>query len=257
MLEASSCTYRGKLAPKQYSEETSVSSSTVLVMSGMYSPALVGPLNPMQPFHSPPTRDAPHAMSDILLQPLNDLQTLTHTLFHSLSPSQTRPPPMPPIAAFLEADAALAEAAKLARQHQIKQRKNERLKDVFLALEERWRDVVQELERGKRELDVILTESEERIKNIEVAKTGTFRLFCPKWMHTTGACSSDTVPGTPGICAQSVVVHVCATKYARTCTWPTTSAAVLPSVPQRGEDAPRPHERRGSAWYAWRDPRCW
>ncbi|KIP04521.1 hypothetical protein PHLGIDRAFT_75795 [Phlebiopsis gigantea 11061_1 CR5-6] len=120
-------------------------------------------------------RDTPRAMSDILLQPLNDLQTLTHTLFHSLSPSQTRPPPVPPISAFLEADAALAEAAKLARQHQIKQRKNERLKDVFLALEERWREVVQELEKGKRELDAILTESEVRIKNIEVAKTGTLR----------------------------------------------------------------------------------
>lgn len=111
-------------------------------------------------------------MSDILLQPLNDLQALTQTLFHSLSPSQSRPPPVPPIAAFLDADIALAAAAKLARQHQIKQRKNERLKEEFLALEERWRDVVQELEQGKMELEVILTEGEERLKNIEAAKAG-------------------------------------------------------------------------------------
>ena len=105
-------------------------------MSSIYpTSALAGPSNPVQAFPAPPPRDAPHAMSDILLRPLNDLQTLTHTLFHALSPSQTRPPPVPPIAAFLEADAALAAAAKLARQHQIKQRKNERLKDVFLALE--------------------------------------------------------------------------------------------------------------------------
>ena len=134
--------------------------------------ALGGPSGSMQ--QAPPARDVPHSMSDILLQPLNDLQTLTHTLFHSLSPSQTRPPPVPSITAFLEADAALAAASKLARKHQIKHRKNERLKEEFLALEEQWRSIVQELEQGKRELEMILTEGEERMKNIEAAKEGEY-----------------------------------------------------------------------------------
>ena len=33
--------------------------------------------------------------------------------------------------------------------------------------------LLQELEQGKRELEIILTEGEERIKNIEAAKRGT------------------------------------------------------------------------------------
>lgn len=123
-------------------------------------------------------------MSEILLQPLNDLQTLTQTLFHSLSPTQTKPPPVPPITAFLEADAALSSAVKLARKHQVKHRKNERLKEEFLALEERWRDIIEELEQGKRELDVILTEGEERTKNIEAAKAGA-------WSNVLVACARD------------------------------------------------------------------
>lgn len=81
---------------------------------------------------------------------------------------------MPSITAFLEADAALAAASKLARKHQIKHRKNERLKEEFLALEEQWRSIVQELEQGKRELEMILTEGEERMKNIEAAKEGEY-----------------------------------------------------------------------------------
>ena len=113
-------------------------------------------------------------MSEIVLEPLNELQSLAQTLFHSLSPTQTKPPPAPSIAAFLEADAALAAAVKQARKHQIKQRKIERLKDEVLALEERWRDIIQGLEDSKRELAAILTEGEERIKSIEEAKAGEF-----------------------------------------------------------------------------------
>lgn len=63
---------------------------------------------------------------------------------------------------------------KQARKHQIKQRKIERLKDEVLALEERWRDIIQGLEDSKRELAAILTEGEERIKSIEEAKAGEF-----------------------------------------------------------------------------------
>ena len=116
-------------------------------------------------------------MSEIVLEPLNELHSLAQTLFHSLSPTQAKPPTTPPITAFLEADAALAAAVDLARKHQVKQRRIERLKDKVLALEDSWREIIQGLEDGKRELEVILTEGEKRTKAIEDAKTGTCTTF--------------------------------------------------------------------------------
>lgn len=149
--------------------------------------------------------DPSHApMSEILTQPLNELHALTQTLFHSLSPTQAKPPPAPSISVFVEADANLAAAVKLARRHQIKQREIERLKDEFLALEERWRETVMDLESGKRELEVVLTESEERIKNIEAAKKAAIPY--PELLAYAQSISSftsappnmpDLVPGQP------------------------------------------------------------
>ncbi|EKM50669.1 uncharacterized protein PHACADRAFT_200608 [Phanerochaete carnosa HHB-10118-sp] len=176
-------------------------------MSALYSTSgLSGSSN--APHQAANARDTPHSMSEILLQPLNDLQALTHTLFHSLSPTQTRPPPVPPITAFLEADAALASAVKLARKHQIKHRKNERLKEEFLALEEHWRDIIKELEQGKRELEVILTEGEERMKNIDAAKADAVPASIPypellQYAHSLSAFTSappnmpELAPGQP------------------------------------------------------------
>ena len=111
-------------------------------------------------------------MTNILLDPLNKLGTLSQVLFQSLSPPQTKPPPPPPISAFAECDAALASALELARAHQVKQRKIEKLKDEVVELEMRWREVLEKLETGRRELEVIVDEGQERIKTIERAKEG-------------------------------------------------------------------------------------
>ncbi|KAG6853636.1 hypothetical protein C0991_002696 [Blastosporella zonata] len=129
--------------------------------------AVPGPSKP------PPTAygdtNAP-SMSNILLAPLNELQALSHTLFLSLSPAQTKPPPPPTLAAFLECDKALSSAVNLAHTHQIKQRRIDALEEEILELEARWREIASALEGGKRELDEMIQEGEERIKAIELAK---------------------------------------------------------------------------------------
>ncbi|KAJ7355660.1 vitamin-D-receptor interacting mediator subunit 4-domain-containing protein [Mycena olivaceomarginata] len=109
-------------------------------------------------------------MSTALLAPLNELQTLAQTLFLALSPVQTKPPPAPPLSAFLACDETLSSAVALAHTHQIKQRKIEALKDEILELDRRWREICTELEAGKRELEEMIEEGEERIKSIEQAK---------------------------------------------------------------------------------------
>ncbi|KII87503.1 hypothetical protein PLICRDRAFT_112947 [Plicaturopsis crispa FD-325 SS-3] len=108
-------------------------------------------------------------MTAILLNPLNELQTLSQTLFLALSPAQTRPPPLPPISAFLDCDVRLADAIHTAHRHQINQRKTEALKDEILDLEARWREILRELEGGKRELEAMIEEGNERAKAIDAA----------------------------------------------------------------------------------------
>ncbi|KAH9943799.1 vitamin-D-receptor interacting mediator subunit 4-domain-containing protein [Amylocystis lapponica] len=112
-------------------------------------------------------------MSEILLDPLNHLQALSQQLFQSLGAPQTKPPPAPSISTFLSVDAALASAVQLTRIHQVKQRKIEQLKNEVLELDRRWRQVVQELDEGRKELEVILREGEERTKAIEEAKAAS------------------------------------------------------------------------------------
>ena len=126
------------------------------------------------PISMNPSALTSESITDILNVPLQDLQTLSQTLFHSLSPTQARPPPVPPLQAFLDVDARLAEAVKLARIHQIRQRQIERLKDEVVKLEEGWRDSVKELMDGKTLLEGVLAEADERVKAIEEAKAGTF-----------------------------------------------------------------------------------
>ncbi|KAF5373297.1 hypothetical protein D9615_007486 [Tricholomella constricta] len=118
----------------------------------------------------PPKNEPPSSMSSILLAPLNELQALSHTLFLSLSPVQTKPPPAPPLSAFLDCDKALASAINLAHKHQIKQRQIDALEQEILDLEARWREIASALEIGKRELEDMIEEGEERIKAIEEAK---------------------------------------------------------------------------------------
>lgn len=109
-------------------------------------------------------------MSATLLAPLNELQALAHTLFLSLSPPQSKPPPAPPISAFLECDRALASAINLAHTHQIKQRGIDALEAEILDLEAQWREICTELAAGKVELEELIEEGNERIKAIEEAK---------------------------------------------------------------------------------------
>ncbi|KAI0035339.1 vitamin-D-receptor interacting mediator subunit 4-domain-containing protein [Vararia minispora EC-137] len=109
-------------------------------------------------------------MTNVLLDPLNNLQSLSLLLFQSLSPPQNKPPPPPPISAFIECDATLAAALQLARVHQAKQRRIEALKDEVLELEMRWREVIGGLEEGRRALEVTIDEGEERIRAIKHAK---------------------------------------------------------------------------------------
>lgn len=119
-------------------------------------------------------------MTGILLEPLNTLQKLSHTLFLSLSPAQNKPPPPPPIEAFIEADAALANALQKTRLHQVNQRKIVTLAAEVLELESRLRDIWMELEKGKRDLEEVIEEGNERVKAIGKAKEGTsinFRFF--------------------------------------------------------------------------------
>jgi len=109
-------------------------------------------------------------MNEILSQPLTDLQSLSQSLFQSLSAQLKPPPPPPPISSFLACDAALANAIQLARIHQNKQRQIESLKSQVLELEESWREVCMELESGKRELEGMVEEGEVRCQAIEEAK---------------------------------------------------------------------------------------
>lgn len=112
-------------------------------------------------------------MGSRLLRPLNDIHQLSQTLFLSLSGTQaSRRPTAPPVTAFLDCDIELANALRLARKHQIKQQKIEGLKDEILELDSRWRQICAELETGKRELEIMINEGEERIKAIDKAKEG-------------------------------------------------------------------------------------
>ncbi|KAF9531720.1 vitamin-D-receptor interacting mediator subunit 4-domain-containing protein [Crepidotus variabilis] len=109
-------------------------------------------------------------MSTTLLTPLNELQALAQILFLSLSPPNTKPPPMPPLSAFIECDKALAAAINLAHIHQTKQRKIDALETEILELEAKWRAICTELATGKAELEEIIEEGDERLKAVEAAK---------------------------------------------------------------------------------------
>ncbi|KAF9453586.1 hypothetical protein P691DRAFT_800211 [Macrolepiota fuliginosa MF-IS2] len=109
-------------------------------------------------------------MSSMLMGPLNELQALSQTLFLSLSPPQTKPPPPPPLDAFLRCDKALADGISVAQTHQIRQRKIESLEAEILDLEAQWRNICEELAKGKKELEELIEEGEERLKAIEKAK---------------------------------------------------------------------------------------
>jgi len=143
-------------------------------------------------------------MTDTLLAPLNDLQALSQMFFQSLSSAQGRQAQPPPISALLGVDAALSSAVKLARTHQVKQRKIEKLKDEVLNLEGKWREIVRELDQGKRDLEVLLADGEERVQAIDDAKAASIPY--PELLAYAQSLSSftsapphmpDTLPGQP------------------------------------------------------------
>ncbi|OBZ73879.1 hypothetical protein A0H81_06378 [Grifola frondosa] len=143
-------TYAG-FSPQSTLAGPSLSQSTY---PGLSSQSTVPGLSSTQ-IKSDDDESAPLSMSEILLDPLDQLQALAQVLFQSLGPPQTRPPPPPSISALLSVDAQLASAIQLTRTHQVRQRKIEQLKDEVLELDRRWREIVSELEEGRRELDEI------------------------------------------------------------------------------------------------------
>lgn len=156
----------------------------------MYAPFVAADIPP-QP---------PASMSEILLDPLARLQTLSHTLFQSLGPPQSRPPPPPSVVELLAVDARLATAVQVARAHQVKQRRIEQLKDEVLDLDRRWREIVRALDEGRRELDAIVREGEERIQAIDGAKAGKLSVFTIV-IHRRGTsmyCPSHASRALPG-----------------------------------------------------------
>lgn len=123
-------------------------------------------------FYNAQNESSARSMTASLLEPLDALQKLSHTLFLSLSPPQTKPPPPPPIEAFIEADATLATALHKSRIHQLNQRRIDGLFAEVLGLERQLREIRAELEQGKRELEKIIEEGDERVTSIHKAKEG-------------------------------------------------------------------------------------
>ncbi|KAG8905598.1 hypothetical protein FRB99_008596 [Tulasnella sp. 403] len=110
-------------------------------------------------------------MREILSEPLTQFEALTQQLFLSLAPpSSLRAPPAPSIDAFLQCDAALATALVQARDHQIKQRRIEQLKEDLLNLEWQLKTVCRKLMTDKTELEAIIRDGEERVKAIDLAQ---------------------------------------------------------------------------------------
>jgi mediator of RNA polymerase II transcription subunit 4 len=72
----------------------------------------------------------------------------------------------------LACDEALSSAITLARIHQTKQRRVDALEKDILDLEARWREIAFELDGGRKELEEMIEEGEERVKAIEQAKKG-------------------------------------------------------------------------------------
>jgi len=114
-------------------------------------------------------------MTDALTAPLAAVTTLSNTLFQSLSsPHQHAKPSIvpPPTSAFFSVEASLARALAETASHQRRQRRIEELIAEIGVLETRWRWVVERIEQGKRELEAVVSEGEERIEGIRKAKEG-------------------------------------------------------------------------------------
>jgi Vitamin-D-receptor interacting Mediator subunit 4 len=152
------------------------------------------------------------SMTQLLLGPLNHLNSVAQQLFQSLSPPHTKPPPPPAIAALANADAALAEAIQSAHIHQKKQQRIEALKSEVLSLEASWRTVIMQLEEGRRDLEAIILEGDVHLDAIEQAKAGTAVHGFVRSMFAVidgSLVRRHTVPRAPCICAESKRIYIC------------------------------------------------
>jgi len=108
-----------------------------------------------------------------LLAPLTQLTALSQSLFLSLSqqPSQKHLPP-PPLSAFAAVDAQLQTALTTAAAHQRKQARIVALQQELEEIDARWHAVCEALEEGRKVLEEIVRDGDERIECIRKAKEG-------------------------------------------------------------------------------------
>lgn len=119
-------------------------------------------------------------MTDKLSTPLASVTTLSNTLFQSLSSPHPHAKPSiapPPTSAFFDVEGSLARALAETATHQRRQKRIEELIAEIGVLEARWRSIVERIEEGKRELEAVVREGEERIEGIRKAKEGEHIFF--------------------------------------------------------------------------------
>ncbi|KAG9312856.1 translation initiation factor eIF 4e-like domain-containing protein [Chiua virens] len=133
------------------------------------------------------------SMTDALTAPLTTVSTLSNTLFQSLSSQHLHAKPSvapPPVAAFCNAEAALARALADTASHQRRQKRIEELIAEIGAFDAKWRWIVERIEQGKRELEAVVKEGDERIEGIRKAKEG-------KPMSLLGSAFTSAPPNMP------------------------------------------------------------
>ena len=175
------------------------------------------------------------SMTDALTTPLATVTTLSNTLFQSLSSPHPHARPNiapPPISAFHSVEASLAHALAETASHQRRQKRIEELIAEIGVLETRWRWIVERIEQGKRELEAVVKEGDERIEGIRKAKEGERILLFMLTSSGYMIYSVDSLPRTARVRAITQCIHVCPSEHARPergarCTCP----AVLPAVP--------------------------
>ncbi|KAI6126472.1 vitamin-D-receptor interacting mediator subunit 4-domain-containing protein [Pisolithus croceorrhizus] len=87
---------------------------------------------------------------------------------HTHGGRQGEPPP--PVSAFLSAETALAHALVETAAHQRRQHHINRLVSEISKLDARWRELVVEIEQGRKELESVVREGEERVEGIKKAQ---------------------------------------------------------------------------------------
>ncbi|KAF8757523.1 Vitamin-D-receptor interacting Mediator subunit 4 [Rhizoctonia solani] len=111
----------------------------------------------------------PETTQDLIHAPLTTFETLTHSLFSSLSQSGLRTQTQqqaPHISTFLETDLVLAQALATAREHQANQKLIEDLSTEVLELDEKLRTVWSSLDEAHKELGGIVEEERRGLRKL-------------------------------------------------------------------------------------------